>query len=231
MDQSEFTEADKAFFSDGLKLAEEALLEGKSPQRLIDATNQQYQAIDGLVESLQGEAKRHNITIECKAGCDWCCHQPIFATSHEFYTLFKYMKDHFSEFELRATIQKAYDNYQKRGRMEGIELEKSKMPCPLLLDGKCNAYEARPMACRIYLSMDVKSCQTFFNDPYHKTNYPALLEFPLQAGRMMNEGMNNGLREDGTITYELLMEEGLLMANNNDEPLNQESYSNHPLFK
>ena len=141
------------------------------------------------------------------------------------------MKLNFSEVELKTVLQRAFDNFQKRGKLEGEALEKSKMPCPLLQNGSCSAYQARPMACRIYLSMNEASCITFYENPYHATNFPALLEFPLQAGRMMNEGMNEGLRKGNTSHYELLMEEGLLMAHNNGEPIDEKSYKDHPLFK
>lgn len=92
------------------------------------------------------------------------------------------------------------------------------------------AYEARPMACRIYMSMSVDSCKTFYKKPDDETNYPALLEFPLQAGRMMNEGFNKGLKAAGLKGSELLMEEALLIAHNNGETLAGDPLLEHPLF-
>jgi Fe-S-cluster containining protein len=81
--------------------------------------------------------------------------------------------------------------------------------------GFCRAYQARPMACRIYLSSDVKSCKVDLENPEDDSIFPQLFDMPLRAGRMMNEGFHARLRrdrKDSLQAFENPIEEGLLKA-------------------
>ena len=100
----------------------------------------------------------------------------------------------------------------------------------MLINGACSVYEARPMACRIYLSTSEASCKKFYDYPNHKSNFPALLEFPLRAGQMMNEGFSEGIKADNLHNTEYLLEEGLLIAHNNGDPIKDNKVHNNPLF-
>ncbi|MCT4644287.1 MAG: YkgJ family cysteine cluster protein [Carboxylicivirga sp.] len=231
MSTSELSDTDKAFFQDGLRLAETAINDKLTDKKLWQATRQEQDAMEGLIDALSAEAKRHNINIDCRKGCNWCCHQPIFGVAHEFHYLWQFIKLNLSEDEQKAILQSAFDNYQKRGRLSQDELEKSKLPCPLLKNGACSAYHARPMACRIYLSMSEDSCRKFHDQPEDENNYPSLLEFPLRAGQMMNEGFSEGLKPAKLNNNEYLMEEGLLIAHNNGEDIDNIELTDHPLFK
>lgn len=231
MNKQELSDTDKAFFADGLRLAEDAIKNKLSNRTLWQVTRQEQDAMEGLIEALSAEAQRHNVKIDCKKGCNWCCNQAIFGVAHEFYYLWQFIKLNMSEEERKAILQRAFDNYQKRGRLSQNELEKSKLPCPLLKDGSCSAYAARPMACRIYLSMSEASCKKYYEQPDNKENYPALLEFPLRAGQMMNEGFTEGIGKAQLVNNEYLMEEGLLIAHNNGEPIDENELSKHPLFQ
>ena len=71
------------------------------------------------------------------------------------------------------------------------------------------AYKARPVACRIYLSSNLNSCLKFYNEPEDKNNYPALLNFPMRAGRLMNEGFKAALKAGGIVAKEFRIEEKL----------------------
>lgn len=230
MNLDQLSDNDKVFFNDGLNLALAADQDGISKKSILQTTRQAQDAIDGLVEALSVEAKRHNVTLDCKKGCSWCCHQPIFATSHEMHFMWEFMKLNFSEEDRQQVVQTAFDNYQKRGRMNEDELLADKLPCPLLKNGSCGVYPARPLTCRIYLSMSEPSCKTFFDQPKNKNSFPQLFEFPLQAGRMLNEGLNSGLNESGLNSREMLLEEGLLLAHNNGEAEKDISLNKLPLF-
>jgi hypothetical protein len=90
------------------------------------------------------------------------------------------------------------------------EILNSKFPCPLLENGACSAYPARPMACRIYLSSDVNTCLKFYREPEDETTYPALLDFPMRAGRMMNEGFKAALKAHGINIQEFRIDQKML---------------------
>ncbi|MCU4164985.1 YkgJ family cysteine cluster protein [Carboxylicivirga caseinilyticus] len=218
MDENQMSEHDKVFFNDGLNLANDSLSNNTDKKTILHVTRQAQDAVDGLIDALGNEAKRQNIPVDCKKGCSWCCYQPIFATSHEMMFVWEFIKLNFKEEDQKMILQQAFNNYQKRGRMNDKELLASKMPCPLLLNGACSVYPARPITCRIYLSMSAESCKTFYDEPNKENSYPQLFEFPLQAGRMLNEGINKGLHNKDIKNREILIEEGLLLAHNNGEP-------------
>jgi len=74
------------------------------------------------------------------------------------------------------------------------------------------------MACRIYLSTKLETCLEFCHHTDNETNYPALMDFPLRAGRMMNEGFSAALKAIGIETAEFKLEDGLRIVLKNDQP-------------
>lgn len=210
MRDSKYSEYDHLFYKDGYQLGEKAAGEMiQSEEKLFEAIETMYTSIDKLIESLLAMGKRQEVTVDCRKGCSLCCHQPVFANSYELRYLTAYIKKNFSEAEKEPVHQLAMEKNDKTGKLAEKEVLSYKHPCPLLKDGACTAYPARPLACRIYLSMKVDSCYKFFQHPDSKDSYPALLDFPLRAGRMMNEGFFAALKENGIFSNELRLEEGL----------------------
>ena len=88
-------------------------------------------------------------------------------------------------------------------------------PCPFLEEDSCLIYQARPMACRIYLSSSEKSCKQQYDKPDDPDVMAALYEFPIHAGRLVNEGIRKALAETGIIPSEWLIESLLHQVFNN----------------
>lgn len=205
-----FTEIEKAFYSDGYTLGMKAVEENLSQEALYFSISEMYSAIGDLIGSLSNLAEKQGQAIHCKKGCDFCCHQPVYALDYEMQFLNTFIENNFTETEKIEAKSGANIKKEKLSKLNKTELLNSKFPCPLLVNGACSAYEARPMACRIYLSTNLKSCQIFYNEPENKSNFPALLEFPMRAGRMMNEGFKSALKTVEKISKEYRIEEGLL---------------------
>ncbi|WP_297090879.1 YkgJ family cysteine cluster protein [uncultured Draconibacterium sp.] len=209
MTNSKFDQLEKAFFHDGYQLAINAL-KNTNNHTVPDAViREMYAIIDGLIDSLFAYARQQNQAIECKKGCAWCCHQPVFALDYELNYLNNFIHKNFDIVTRSAIQKKAKFKREKLAQLEGDALLNAKTPCPLLHEGACLVYEARPMACRIYLSSDVKSCKQFFNNPDDKSNYPKLLDMPMRLGRMMNEGFKSALKTNGVEAKEYRIEEKL----------------------
>ena len=64
------------------------------------------------------------------------------------------------------------------------------------------------MACRIDLSSSVASCKKEHDHPDNISHHPDLYDFPLKAGRMLNEGFVAGLKQLGLEVAELPIEQG-----------------------
>jgi len=209
MSKQQLSEHDKAFYRDGYRLGS-SINNTKSEGPLFGAISTLYQSIDELIDSLLLLAQREGIAVDCKKGCSYCCHQAVFANSYEVHYLGSFLKTHFSKDELQQLIDNAKAKNDSVEALSDQEMLNAKFPCPLLKDGICQAYQARPMACRIYLSQKLSSCIEFYNNPNNQDNYPALLNFPLRAGRMMNEGFTAALKGNNILTTEFRLEEGLL---------------------
>ena len=206
----QFEQLEKAFFHDGYQLAMKAVEANMEQEALFQSLKEMYAAIDGLIDSLFVYARQQNQSIDCKRGCSWCCHQPVFALDYELDYLKVAVEKSFDTETISDIQEKAKQKQAKMGTLKGDELMNAKHPCPLLKDNTCSVYEARPMACRIYLSSDVKSCVHFYNHPDDKTTYPALLDMPMRLGRMMNEGFKSALKTNGIEAKEFRIEEKLI---------------------
>ncbi|MCL3779370.1 hypothetical protein EMN47_03110 [Prolixibacteraceae bacterium JC049] len=211
------TEHERMLFADGYRLGLSVIENGFNKEKLFDAQRRMYENIDALIESLLQHARKQNIAIDCKARCEFCCHQAVFANSVEIDYLARHIKKQLPNNQQRTIAKKAKQKYQLTEQLGSKAVLNLKHKCPLLFDGKCTAYEARPMACRIYLSMKLSTCQRFFEQPDDKNNYPALLEFPLMAGRMMNEGFLAALKTENIECAELKLEHGLNIELNQPE--------------
>lgn len=213
-----FTENDRIFYSDGYRLAQTAIQQGFSNETLFAAIETLYAAIDGLNESITALAERQNNAVSCFKGCHWCCHQAVFANSYELHFLAAHIKNNFTAVELSGIIERTEAKCSVTSKLNEEDILKYKSPCPLLKNDACSVYSARPMACRIYLSTKLESCLEFYRNPEHESNYPELIDFPLKAGRMMNEGFRNALKEIGIETTEFKLETGLQIILNNIQP-------------
>ncbi|MCK3683001.1 YkgJ family cysteine cluster protein [Maribellus sp. YY47] len=201
---------EKAFYHDGYQLGMKACKDQSSDENLSAALAEMYRNIDELTDNLFVYARQQGKSIECKKGCHWCCHQPVFAMDYELKYLRNFIAGNFALQEQTAIKRRAGEKNERLKPLKGNDLLNAKHPCPLLMNGACMAYEARPVACRIYLSSSVNSCQKFYKSPDDKNNYPALLDFPMRLGRMMNEGFKAALKANGIIAREFRIEEKLM---------------------
>ncbi len=197
---------EEAFFLDGYRLADGNLKEKFTPDQLFTAIKQMYEAIDGLIDSFISRCKQTNTKIDCAKGCEWCCHQPVFASTHEMIYLTAHLNITFNRKEIRIMTEISNQKAEKTNNKPIADLLKINQPCALLSNGACSAYEHRPMACRIYLSSNVKTCLKRFNHEESIEQFPALFDFILRAGRNMNEGFASRLRELGYKITENRME-------------------------
>ncbi len=214
-EQKHFSENDRIFYSDGYQLAQSAIEKGLTNEALFAAIERLYVAVDGLNDSIIALAERQNMKVACAKGCHWCCHQAVYANSYEIHYLSEKIKSDFNALEIQDIKTKAEQKFSITSKLEEKDVLDYKSPCPLLKNGSCTKYNARPMACRIYLSTKLETCLEFYSHPENENNYPALLDFPLRAGRMMNEGFRAALKENGIQTTEFKLEEGLKISLNN----------------
>lgn len=208
---------DETFFKDGYNLCDFFLSNGLTKENLLSAQKQLYKTIDELNDAFLKRTSAEGNPSECKMGCAYCCHQTVLATPYELLYLADFLKKKYPVATVSAMEAKAEEKALATRVLKIEKLLKHKQPCPLLhsTGGFCRAYQARPMACRIYLSQSVKSCKDDLDNPHNDSIFPQLFEMPLRAGRMMNEGFQARIRkgrETNLQAFECTIEQGLLNA-------------------
>lgn len=103
--------------------------------------------------------------LACRKGCDLCCHLRVATTAAEVFALLDYLRQTVPADDwpaLVATIQ------ARAGQVHALtpgQLLATNLPCPLLVEGACRAYAARPLNCRAYHSLDYQACLDSFRNP------------------------------------------------------------------
>ncbi len=209
IEQEDFSELERAFFNDGYHLAGESMEGNSFSPALYKALGELYTVLDSFIDIFLENAENEGNAAHCKKGCSWCCHQAVFAQAYEFRYLKHWMFENLSAGSLEEVRKRARIKQGKTALMDENERLLHKEPCPLLVENACIAYEARPVACRIYLSMSVDSCTYEYDHPEDKSRFPALFDLTLRAGRRLNEGFAARLQELGYDVKELPLEEGV----------------------
>ncbi|MGC9353096.1 MAG: YkgJ family cysteine cluster protein [Mariniphaga sp.] len=202
-------ELEKQFHSDGYNMGMTAVESGFTKDSLLTAVKNLNQMVDELVVYFSGFAARQSRMPACRKGCSWCCYQPVFAMDYELEYLQVFISENFDEEIQKRIVNRAKEKKQKLEGLTGSALFNSKISCPLLENGVCMVYPARPVACRIYLSSNLESCIKFYNEPDDEQSVPALLHFPMRMGRMLNEGFKAALKTSRGKVEECRVEEKL----------------------
>lgn len=188
-------EINRVFFNDGYRLACDILGNGLSGNSILFLTRKLYSEINSLIESFNARCRMENRRVDCRERCSFCCHQAVLIVPYEAFYLAQYLSESLAEDSRHRIKARIAEKDRITGKMKVQELLHHKSPCSFLEDDCCAVYPARPMACRIYLSADRDSCLYEYQHPAETDYFPGLYEFPLQAGRMMNEGICAWLRE------------------------------------
>ncbi len=210
-DITDHRDIDNIFFNDGYRLAARMLGENPLKQALIEIMKSAYASIDGLIRSFRRRCSREGLRIDCRKNCSWCCSQAVLVSTHEVLYIFSWMENGLGPGQKAAIREKALKKDRLTRGMEAGEFLRFMHPCPFLENKSCLIYPARPMACRIFLSMDAGSCRRQYENPGGQEN-PSLYEFPLRAGRLLNEGIRSALAQKRLHVSEWLMESFLCKA-------------------
>ena len=143
MDQKEI---DRIFYRDGYRLAHNYLDQDLSSLRMYEAVRALYKAIDELLEAFLQRAASDDQPVSCKKGCAWCCHQEVFALTHEFLYLNDFVRKHLNEEEGNMVVERAREKVRMTLNLSVEEQLKIRSACPFLASDRCLVYEARPMA-------------------------------------------------------------------------------------
>jgi Fe-S-cluster containining protein len=102
--------------------------------------------------------------IACRAGCSFCCHVRVEVLAHEAIALFRYLRSQIPEEQAQAIAAKVVANADRLATMTPEQHTAARVQCAFLVNGRCSAYPARPLACAGFHSLNVSECERAFND-------------------------------------------------------------------
>ena len=196
---------EQIFIHDGFDVAFEAP-DNPTKEEFTEHLEILFNQIDGLTNSFVDNCKREDIPVDCKAGCSWCCFQPVFALTHELLVINEYMHKNFTPDEIDEVRRKTYAKYEKTEGLDYDETIKITHACPFLMNNKCSIYPVRPLACRIYLSRSEKACIDKYHNPVKRERDMPLFGFIMDAGKNLNYGFVFGLEKKSLFSKEAPLE-------------------------
>jgi len=170
-----------------------------TPAAVCHMTDQVYRQADTLVAQSPQRAAQ-----ACAAGCCFCCSLPVDMTVPEALRIVAYVQAALPP-ALAALLRQRLAS--TAAQLHGLSFEEhaqARIPCALLVDGRCTVYAVRPLACRAWTSASRDCCEAVFHgDPV--TMLPPLDTWTYDAVWSVARGLAAGVtqaRLDGT-TYEL----------------------------
>jgi hypothetical protein len=134
--------------------------------------------------------------IACREGCSFCCHLRVITTIPEVLRIAARVRSDHGHEGIEALQQRIA---QYRTATAGLDAEARRhrrAACPLLVDGRCSVYAARPMSCRGWNSLDVSGCEAHFLDPSRGVHVP-IYGPQYQINACIQDGMATGLGAAG----------------------------------
>ena len=133
-----------------------------------------------------------NHLLACRRGCAHCCHTFVSARAPEILFVKAAIPGRERE-NARAAVENAYavtGTLGPDGRGGIAE------PCPMLRDGACQVYQARPMTCRMAVSQSAEICARAFAPGAAAENIP-LPEYYPKLRRGYSVALAGALRRAG----------------------------------
>ena len=190
---------DLSAYKGAQELAASNFEEGVTKRSILDSLKELLDTAEVLTEQRIREFPPVS-SIDCRAGCSHCCHIRVLVTVVEAILLGDYIRATFSALVKEDVTSRVCDAEAVTRALTDEEHGHAGIRCPLLKDDCCSVYEARPMECRGYVSMDVKSCRRGAKDfaawdvPVYSPRYSIFKN--LQAGllsAMFNAGFDHEL--------------------------------------
>lgn len=167
-----------------------------------------YASVDEAIAGELGRLRREDgVAPSCERGCCHCCRFHITVNLAEAHALAQYVKREFSTEQvrdLRSRTQKWHDwDNSRLGRQPSARIDAPtdlsgyEPCCPLLVDGGCSAYPARPVVCRVhFVSSQPRFCRAA-NDPDSTEAAPVALKSVVTAANPFSAAIRDRIEAAG----------------------------------
>lgn len=146
----------------GQMLTVDAVGDGLTAASLVSAAASVANYVDEAIAIARDE---HRPSLDCSAGCAYCCRKPgVLVTVPELMRILDYAETRMSAPE-RGELARRARRYA--AQVEGHDVNAptpESVPCPMLVEERCTAYQVRPAVCRGYNSTSRVACQRAHED-------------------------------------------------------------------
>jgi Fe-S-cluster containining protein len=118
-----------------------------------------HKAFDRALEPVLAEAAAHGERPPCRAGCAWCCYEPVYADQREAELIAERVsRMPAADQERIREATRAWVATFIASPLVGVpdphvlDYRRLRLACPLLKDGQCSVYEDRPLGCRAHIA-------------------------------------------------------------------------------
>ena len=151
-------------------------------------------------ESVDGFHQLSGATVDCRAGCSFCCWLRIDVRAHEVLLIARHLRAESRAAQLAPTRDRITQAAARVTNITYAQRHTVHQPCALLDHaGCCTVYDVRPAACRRYLSVSVDACEAIWQGepPATEPENPAIAE----PGRFAASGAHNAFLAAGFDGY------------------------------
>jgi Fe-S-cluster containining protein len=131
----------------------------------VDSCTSLVATVDRRFEATFDHLRKRGAPIACKSGCSFCCHLRVTVGPHEAIALFRHLKSEIPAVLAQEITQRVLANADQIAQMTEAQHLATNVKCAFLVDGRCSAYRARPMACALHHSLDVDPCEDLYENP------------------------------------------------------------------
>ena len=145
------------------------------------------------------------VPLACAPGCAFCCYHPVDLTPPEALIITAYLRTTLTSASRAATYARIAAHANRISGLSYEEHAQARIPCALLVDGRCSVYPCRPFACRAWNSTSAARCEAIFTHGNPVTMLPPLDMRTYEAVWDVARGVTEGIQQsrlDGN-SYEL----------------------------
>ncbi len=128
----------------------------------------------------------------CQAGCAFCCYLPVvLASAAEVVYLADWLRANCTPEELAVVRNRLQARAEQSTRSDP---DQKRLPCALLQDNQCMAYEARPFKCRGWNALRLEACERAYGQSQTTTKVP-VDTFAFVMGNAVLNGLSDATRQ------------------------------------
>jgi uncharacterized protein len=131
---------------------------GRTPLPLVAVAEEAVRGADKAVrDALTKEPPR--ASVACQEGCAWCCYQTVGTAAPEVLRIAAHLRQTLAPEEMRTTQARIRERAEQRRALRPDRRSRARLPCALLVENRCTAYDVRPLTCRGFNSYDARQCE------------------------------------------------------------------------